>query len=295
MTSNNNAKFAFYYLLSLVALVFVAISVGLIAFGIINKTIPDPTVNLYNINDKFKFAISALIIATPIFFLMTRLIRRGLNKKELLFDSGVRRWLTYFIILISSLIILGFLISVINSFLSGELTTRFILKALSVFVISGVVFAYYFNDIRQDDMAKNKAAARLFFIISLILVLAAFISVWFFIESPKVARERRLDQITLNNISSLESSINYYYSQNEKLPASLIDVFSSEEEVMRWEKEKGIEYRKISDNSFELCTYFRTDSEKITTDIYLGIPGNRNFKAGYSCLPGNLWEEPLRK
>ncbi|MBD3247961.1 hypothetical protein GF382_01565, partial [Candidatus Falkowbacteria bacterium] len=39
---NNGAKFAFFYLLSLVGLVFTSISVGIIIFQFINKFIEDP-------------------------------------------------------------------------------------------------------------------------------------------------------------------------------------------------------------------------------------------------------------
>jgi hypothetical protein len=292
MTKQNNAKFAFYYLLSLVALVFVAISVGLIVFGIINKSIPDIGANYWNTNNQFKFAISALIIATPIYFILTRLIRQGLKKGEILPDSGIRRWLTYFIIFVASVIILGFLISVINSFLSGELTTRFILKALSVFIIAGLVFAYYLYDIKQDDLKKSSLMTRIFLFLSLAIILAAFISVWFFIESPKTARYRRLDQLTLNQISMLESNINSYYEENDKLPGSLIDVFADEDAFTSFSNEWNIEYRKLDEEKFELCASFNLDSSEINSDYYFSN-NKQSYKAGYNCLPGNLWKSNL--
>lgn len=292
MTKQNNAKFAFYYLLSLVALIFMAISVGLIVFGIINKSIPDINANSWNIDNQFKFAISALIIATPIYFILTRLIRQGLKKGEILPDSEVRRWLTYLIIFVASVIILGFLIGVINSFLSGELTTRFILKALSVFVIAGLVFAYYFYDIKQDDLEKSDKMAKIFFFISLGLLLAAFVSVWFFIESPKTARYRRLDQLTLNQINMLESNINSYYAKNKELPGSLADIFKDENSFAEFKNKWKIDYRKLDEDRFELCAYFNLAAKEREPDYYL--PGDRqSFQAGYSCLPGNLWEVNL--
>lgn len=296
MAEKNGAKFAFYYLLSLAALVFMSIAVGLIAFGIINETISDPLLNNYynSFNSQFKFAISALIISTPIYFLTISLINKGVKKEEIKLDSPIRRWLTYFILFVSSLIILGFLIGIINSFLSGELTLRFILKALTVFLISGLVFAYYFNDIRREKPEDGRKLNKVYLASSLIIVLAAFISVWFFIESPATARGRKLDQRTLNDISNLESSVNYYYSQNGELPEEIEEVAKEEKNVEYFES-RGIEYKKTGDMSFELCATFRTNSEELNDDLsYIRSPRERSYEEGYNCLEGNLWDKPNR-
>lgn len=83
----------------------------------------------YSNDGQLKFAIASLIIATPIFYIISNLINRGLKKGELDKESWIRRWLTYFILLVSSIVLLGVFISVILNFLNGELTSRSILKA----------------------------------------------------------------------------------------------------------------------------------------------------------------------
>ncbi|HZJ41913.1 MAG TPA: DUF5671 domain-containing protein [Patescibacteria group bacterium] len=299
MVDKNNAKFAFYYLLSLTALIFMAISVGLIAFGIINQTIADPLLNNYynSINNQFKFAISALIIATPLYYIVVSLIRKGIKRGELEIESAIRRWLTYFILFVSSLIILGFLISVINGFLAGELTLRFILKALTVFVISGLVFAYYFYDIKQDNPAQENKVNKVFLIASVLLVLTAFVSVWFFMESPKKARDRRLDEKILNDISNLESSINFYYSEKKFLPENMTDVAENSQHL-NYLNTQGIEYKKNGESSFEICATFKGDSLNNNGNSTPYNPYNirsisaREYTAGYNCLAGDLWEVP---
>lgn len=296
MTDKNSPKFAFYYLLSLVALIFMGISVGLIFFGIINQTISDPLLypSSQNFSSQFKFAISALIISVPLYYLTLSLIRKGLKKGELNINSGIRRWLTYFILFVSALVILGFLIGIINNFLSGEITLRFILKALTVFIISGLIFAFYFYDIKQSDFKSSNQINRIFLISSLFIVLAAFISVWFFIESPQKARDRRLDQRILSDISNLESSINYYYSQNATLPDNLPSVIEDEEQL-NYFQDRGIEYKKTSEDSFELCADFKTNSDQLESGIPYIRPGvDRNYEAGYDCIKGYLWDKPSR-
>ena len=179
---NNNAKYAFYYLLSLVALIFTAISTGMIAFGIINQTIADALTLRNGVSDILKFAISAIIIAAPIFFAMQYFINKGLRTGELDKESGVRRWLTYFILLVSSITMLGVFIGVLNNFLAGEFTISFILKAISMLVISAAVFSFYFYDIKRNNVTDKSLVMCVFFYASLSLIVIAFVASWFLLN-----------------------------------------------------------------------------------------------------------------
>ncbi len=309
MNNKHNAKYAFYYLLSLVSLIFISISVGLIAFGIIDITIPDTLKYYYNssfTNNSFRFAISALLIATPIFYYLSFLINKGLRNKELDKESGIRRWLTYFIIFVSSVTILGVFISLINNFLSGELTSRFLFKALSVLIISGSVFSFYFYDIKRDNPEEKNKVIKIFFYSSLAIILTAFISVWFFVDSPKEARMRRLDQNLLTNINILENTLNSFYADKGFLPDDISEIKNSNyyyelNSFVDPETGTPIEYNKLSDRDFELCATFRLDSEgidrggrNVVNPIY-GPSDKNSYKAGYSCLKGNLWMEKEAK
>jgi len=302
MTNKQNAKYAFYYLLSLVGLIFMSISVGMIVYSIINITVPDALNNyITNYDGQLKFAISALIIATPIFFFLSSLIFKGLRKNELEKDSGVRRWLTYLIILVSSLIILGVFIATINNYLSGELTSRFILKAITIFIISASAFSFYFYDIKREDLVKKDIIIRLFFIISLALVIIAFAAAFFYMESPKTARARRLDQIVVNNISDLESAVNSYYDRYKKLPDTVEmlraekDVYINANSLIDPETKQAIVYQKLNDSDFQFCATFRLDSASDNNGTgpvmmsYPVYPGDKNHAAGYQCLKGSLW------
>lgn len=299
MNNQHNAKYAFYYLLSLVALVFMSVSVGMIAFSIIDKTVVDVLNGFAGTNDsQLKFAISALFIAGPIFYIISRLIYRGLRRQELDKDSSLRRWLTYFILFVSSMVILGVFIGVINNFLSGELTARFILKAVTVFVISAAVFSFYLYDVKRTAFNRSDLIARIFSLASLAVVIAAFVASWFFVEAPKTARARRLDDIVINNIYNIENAVNVYYDRYEKLPADL-EVLKSDSNVYLDlaalsdpETKQAIVYRQLGDQSFELCANFRLDSERDSAKeravpSYAG--GSKDHRAGYYCLPGTLW------
>jgi len=296
MLNNHSAKFAFYYLLSLTALIFTALSVGMIVFGIIDSTVADALNynNYSNVDSQLKFAISALFIAAPIYYFLSHLINRGLRKKEIEVNSPLRRWLTYFIILVASVIILGVFINVINNFLSGELTVRFILKALTMLLISAAVFSFYFYDVKRLEIKKNDLVLSLFSYISAFLVLAAFVSAWFFVESPQVARAKRLDQIVVNNIYQLEDAVNNYYAEYQVLPDNLDDlkkvknIYLDPKNLVDPETKQAIEYRVDGDKEFSFCATYRTNSNDDNKAMPYGV-GNREHVAGYDCTPGQLW------
>lgn len=301
MSHKTNAKYAFYYLLSLVALVFTALSTGMIIFSIINKSVAD-AISQYGgqYDGPLKFAISALLIAAPIFYILSRLIIKGLRSGELDKESAIRRWLTYFIILVSSLIILGVLIGVMNNFLSGELTLRFILKAITVLLLSGAVCSYYFYDLKRDAGLAQDNVLRLFYFGSLAVVVAAFVAAWFFVESPRTARERRLDQAVMSNIYSLENAVNQYYERHQRLPENVEElraggVYISEQALVDPESKERIEYRRLDEERYELCANFRLPSDDGTGRPYPVYPGDSKYhEAGYQCVPGTLYNVPAK-
>jgi len=299
---NNNAKYAFYYLLSLVALIFTAVSVGMISFGIINDTVADALTMRNGVSDSLKFAISALIIATPIFFLMQSLINKGLRKGELDKESGVRRWLTYFILLVSSVTILGVFIGVLNNFLAGEFTISFILKSVSMLVISAAVFSFYFYDIKRTNVTDKNLVMRIFFFASLGIIIISFVASWFFIESPVLTRAKRLDQNLVNNITSLENAVNSYNDKYKKLPDSLDqvkndrDIYLDIRSLVDPETNVPIVYNKVSDKTFQFCATFRTDNKNINpqTDTSYSDPTKLHL-AGYQCISSNTWSADPQK
>jgi hypothetical protein len=207
----NSAKFAFYYMLSLVALIFMAVSAGVIIFQIINKHFTDP-IGLFQgmfSADALRFAISALFISSPIFFIITWQIFKNLFSGNLDEESGVRKWLTYLILFASAVVMLVWLIITMNNFLRGELTVKFALKALTSLVIAGAIFVFYLYDIKRKDIkGKKDKVISIYSYSSIAIVAAIFIISLFFIESPAVSRSRNHDDLVLNNLDQIDSIIN---------------------------------------------------------------------------------------
>ncbi|MCD6149513.1 hypothetical protein J7J13_01865 [bacterium] len=267
---NNTAKFAFYYMLSLIALIFAALATGMIIFQIINKNIAD--VIIQRVSDfspsQLKFAISALIISAPIFYITTWQICKNLFTGAFDKDSGVRKWLTYFVLLVSSVVMLGWLIAIVNNFLDGELTVKFILKAATAIGISAAIFTFYYYDIKREKAAgKKDKIIQFYFYASLAAVIIVFIAGLFIMESPQKTRDRKMDNAILENFDDLNRAIGTYYSDNEKLPANLDRIKSEfsyigDKDLKNLATGEKYEYKIKSENIYELCATFKTSNKK---------------------------------
>ena len=147
-----SARDAFLYLVMFAMLYLATYNLGNLLFQFINQAFPDPAVVDYGqTGSRIRFATAALLVSFPVFlFVATRVtaqVRDNLAHR----NSAVRKWLTYLTLAVAACIIVGDLIYLLYSLLSGELTARFVLKALVVGGLAGAVFAYYLWTMRVDD------------------------------------------------------------------------------------------------------------------------------------------------
>ncbi len=305
-TQNNAAKYAFFYMLSLVALIFMALSAGMIIFQIINKNIVD-IINQYQgryAPELLKFAISALIISAPIYYIAVRQIFKNLASGALKKDSGIRKWLTYLILFISSVVMLGWLIGTVNSFLDGDLTIKFILKSITAIGIAAAVFTFYFYDIRREEVDNKKNnLIRIYLFGSLALVIAIFAASLFFVESPTQTRNRKIDNAILEDFNVIDGAITTYYDENGQMPtdfAVLREDFSylKDDDFKNPVNEDGYEYKIIGENKYELCTAFMSSNKDDSANQNDYYQDRWPHEAGYQCLGQtvhNTEEAKIRK
>jgi len=178
------------------------------------------------------------------------------TKKEL----GIRKWLTYVTLFLAGIILAGDLVTVLYKFLDGQdLTLAFLLKALVVLVVSGAVFGYYLEDIRDRIGTKKR---RTWAIAIAIVILIAIILGFRVLGSPKTQRLLRQDNQTIMDLQNLQWQVIKYWQVNGIIPESLPN--------------SNYEYRKIGDLSFELCAEFN-QSNIAKGKIGLMSPPTREF------------------
>ena len=145
-----NARDAFYYLLNFITLGFWTVALGQVFYILIAHAFPDATQTPYyaeSLRDQISWQVAVVIIAFPVFIFVYSLINRELVKRPDLYDSGVRRWLTYLALVIAAIVVLLDGVWFISALLRGELTIRFMLDSLVLLILGGGVFLYYLKTI----------------------------------------------------------------------------------------------------------------------------------------------------
>lgn len=301
-----SAREAFEYLILFLTLYISSFSFGTIIFQSINRWIPDAVEGRYSYEyqgslEAVRSATAALVITFPVFLLLSWLIARAKKSNAENRSSKIRKWLTYITLFIAAGVIIGDLIALVSSVLSGELTTRFVLKVLTVLVIAAAIFGYYLWDLRREETLKQETRDKkqetegrtvpVLTIIVTIAAIAAAVTGFVISGSPSRERARRFDEMRIQDLIQITSAIDWYWNQNKKLPATLSETQAwpgpSAGNLRDPETNEAYEYRMKDAATYELCATFRTsqDATKQPTDrpIYRG-DSRWDHPQGRSCF-----------
>jgi hypothetical protein len=236
--------------------------IGLL-FDYINYTFPDTALSYYY--DAYQGGVSyemaSLIVLTPVFLMLMRVIRRDIARDPTRNEIWVRRWALFLILFIAGATIVIDLIVLINTFLSGsELTTRFLLKVVVVLLVAGAGFMHFVADLWGFWVKYPLRATAVNWAVG-ILVLLTIAAGFVIIGTPQHARQVRIDAQRLNDMQSLQSQIVYYYQQKQRLPVTLDelrDPLSYYNVPVDPDTKQMYEYRATAPLTFELCANFTT-------------------------------------
>ena len=152
------AREAFVYLVLFSTLYVSAFNLGGLLFQFINRAFPDPAVDpalaLEASRQAIRWTISMLVVAFPVFALVSWTNERAVRRDPSRRLSKVRRWLTYLTLFVAASILIGDVTSIVYNLLGGEVTTRFVLKVLTVGTIAGSVFGYFRRDLRKEEVPE---------------------------------------------------------------------------------------------------------------------------------------------
>ena len=232
-------------------------------FQYIDYAFPDPLQNYVDpFNTAISFAMASLIVLVPASVILFRLIRSDIARDPSRNEVWVRRWALVLTLFLAGAVVIGDLIALINTFLNGDLTTRFILKVAVVLLVAGLAFFHFLADLRGYWNAHH-ARANMVGIAAGVLVLAAIVSGFLIIGSPSTQRLLRADQQKVGDLQTIQWQVVNYWQQKQKLPAVLTDL---EDPISGFtvptDRETGApyEYRVIGTTSFELCATFNKES-----------------------------------
>lgn len=247
---------------AMVALYGSVISFIALLFEYINNQFPDPLdyyVDPYS--GGIRFAMASLIVLVPVTILLMRFIRKDIVREPSKNELWVRRWALVLTVFVAGAAVVGDLITLINYFLGGDLTTRFVLKVIVLLVVAGAVFFHFLADLRGYWSANPERAKMLGFGAG-IVVLVAIVSGFFILGSPAEVRLVRLDAQKVSDLQSMQWQIVNYWQQKEKLPASLNelkDPLSGSIIPVDPQSGESYVYEVTGARSFKLCATFNKE------------------------------------
>ena len=152
------------------------------------------------------------------------------------------------------------MVTVLYKFLDGQdLTAAFLLKALVVLLVAGVVFGFYLQDIRD----KVSSRGRKTWVIAVgIIILISIIIGFSVLGSPQTQRLIRYDSQKISDLQTIQWEVISYWQMDGMLPASLSDIESKQRYVVLPkdpQTKTTYEYRKTDTMTFEICAEFNKE------------------------------------
>jgi len=265
-TTKSNMAEIFIHFMSFILLGISAVATGILYFQAINKYFPDNQFIFFDASG-VHYAIASLIIGFPLYIWALWFWFRSFNPPAggaEKIESRLSKWLTYIVLLIAGGTIIGDLIAVVFNFLQGEYGARFLLKALTILIIAGLIFSFYFFE-RKKIQYKKEISSNTFIlpvIISAVFVVIAIIFGFIVGGTPLEARLRNQDMKRTSNLQELSSCINSFAYDNNRLPQNLGELKGGvrysycSSSTADPETQKEYKYRIVSNDQFELCGEF---------------------------------------
>ncbi|MFH1393200.1 MAG: DUF5671 domain-containing protein, partial [Patescibacteria group bacterium] len=144
----------FVHFMSFILLGISAVATGILYFQVINKYFPDNQFVIFDASG-IQYAIASLIIGFPLYIWALWFWFKSFENLSEKIESKLTKWLTYIVLLIASGLIIGDLIAIVFNFLQGEYGARFLLKALTILVIAGLIFSFYFFERKKIQYKKE--------------------------------------------------------------------------------------------------------------------------------------------
>ncbi len=253
-------------------------------FQYINFAFPDPLTYYYvePFSGPMRFAMASLIVLVPVVITIMHYIRADIQKDQSKTELWVRRWALVLTVFIAAVVVVGDLITLVNYFLGGDLTTRFLLKASVVFLVAGGLFFHFLADIK-GYWTREPQRAKLVGYAAGVAVFASIVAGFFIMGSPAQVRLYRFDEQKVMELQNIQWQIVEFYRQKGMLPLTLADLkdpISGFVAPLDPQNGDAYDYQKTGDKSFSLCAEFNAENDRPSSRSMPVIAGEDNWQHG---------------
>lgn len=272
MNTKTTPKDFFLHLGATVALYVAAGAFINLSFSVINYYFPDALAG-YFYGNAVAWPISMLIVLIPILYVLEWLINRDITKMPEKADLWIRKWRIYLTIFLAVVLFGGDLITLINTYLNGEITARLVYKVIVVLLVAGSIGKYYAYSLWTTNR-WSKMIRRTNAWFGIIIVVVAIVLGFMAVGSPAKQRALRFDSQRTSDLQSIQGQVVSYWQQKEKMPATLAEL----NDPLSWfvvpvdpETKAPYEYSVVATpatstvkgQSFEICATFGTASQDL--------------------------------
>ena len=298
-----SSRDAFLYLLAFSTLATWSSAFGSLLFRLIERWFPDPVAmqHIYNVRSAVTWQMASIAVAFPIFLVVMRTILREAQERPERLESSVRKWLTYIALLLTAGSMICDLIWFFDYFLTGELTVRFVLKALTVMLICGAIFIYYLGSLRWDrnaDVRQVRGRSLKFAAGSAIAAVIAFCLGIGATGTPSVQRHLEADRKRVQDLRAIAYAMSSRHQRAQwdrssaPLPGALSELVGhgvTASQITDPETKTGYAYTAKSGTVYELCATFsgpEAEDEVPQTQFWHHGSGRTCFTLNASAPPG---------
>ncbi|MGQ0680500.1 MAG: DUF5671 domain-containing protein [Actinomycetota bacterium] len=142
-------KDLFLLVLTTVALYASTIGMVEVIHGLADRWFPGPPGSDQG-TGLLRVGVSIVIVVFPIFLYLNGLVRRKIRSGEIDGAGRIRGIFAYFGLFVIVVTVLIVLIVMVNVFLNGDLTPRFLIKSGGLLILVGLAFRYYRLDLEVE-------------------------------------------------------------------------------------------------------------------------------------------------
>jgi hypothetical protein len=277
----------FLYLFAAGSLYFAATTLITLLWQLVNVYFPEqPIFDYYSfdgISSILRWSVALLIIVFPAYMVTMWHLGKDIDKSPGKTELWVRRWFIWATLFIAAVTVTGDLVYLVYALLSGDLATRFILKALIVGGVAAAVFSYHWYLLRREP-GKDLQKRRNLVIISSVFVGIAVIMGFVAVGSPARARAMRNDAERVSDLQNIQYQVTDYWQRKQKLPAAIDDLIDTANPMalpVDPQSKQAYRYQARGQYEFVLCTTFETEVTGNAPTLRFGIgPSDEGISAG---------------
>jgi len=288
MENKNTARNFALQLGSLITLYVSVSAMVLVLFGVITTLYPDALNGSWeyqSAQQSIRFGIAMLVVFFPTYVFITRSVNE-IRRNETGTYMALTKWLVYLSLLVGGVILLGDAVTVILTYLNGEITVRFILKALALLIIVGSAFYYYILDAKLYWIT-HESQSKLYALVVSIAVIAILALGFSYSDTPKEVREKATDELQTQNLQDMQWRIVDHYRINKSLPTDTAQLYVGIQEVAAPQGRAAYTYKVIDEDTYKLCaTYLYPSQVQVGRDMAVPVSTSPDMLTN----PYNNWD-----